>query len=42
MVNIDASKGGKTSELARIMGEMSVGDKGAGGDDSDLLDLMDS
>ncbi|GFS17505.1 protein OSCP1 [Elysia marginata] len=42
VVNIDASKGGKTSELTRIMGEMSVGDKGGGGDDSDLLDLMDS
>lgn len=42
VVNIDASKKGKSSELAKIMGEMSMGDQGAEGTTLDLLDLMDS
>ena len=42
VVNIDASKKKQSSELSRIMGEMTMDDGGAGGGDSDLLDLMDS
>ncbi|XP_059165805.1 protein OSCP1-like [Physella acuta] len=42
VINIDASKKSKSLELTKIMGEMAVDDRGARGDDSDLLDLMDS
>ncbi|BFZ24996.1 hypothetical protein BsWGS_28035 [Bradybaena similaris] len=42
VVKIDASKRSKNSELSKIIGEMSLDDVGFGGDDNDLLDLMDS
>ncbi|CAL1547918.1 unnamed protein product [Lymnaea stagnalis] len=41
VINIDASKKVKSIELTKIFGEMTV-DVGSKGDDSDLLDLMDS
>lgn len=41
MVNIDASKSKRSSELSKIMGEMVV-DDGTGSGEPDLLDLMDS
>ncbi|KAL8619017.1 hypothetical protein ACOMHN_020715 [Nucella lapillus] len=41
VVKIDATKVQRSIELNKIMGELSVAD-GAGGGDSDLLDLMDS
>ncbi|XP_005111931.1 protein OSCP1 [Aplysia californica] len=42
VVNIDASKKKQSSELSKIMGEMTLEDGGADGGDSDLLSLMDS
>ncbi|PVD29279.1 hypothetical protein C0Q70_11876 [Pomacea canaliculata] len=41
VVKIDASKEHRSTELNRIMGEMTVSESGACGD-TDLLDLMDS
>lgn len=42
VITIDASKKSKSLELTKIMGEMAIDDRGARGDDADLLDLMDS
>lgn len=40
VIKIDASKQVESTELSRIMGELDVGE--TGGEDQDLLDLMDS
>ncbi|CAG5135943.1 unnamed protein product [Candidula unifasciata] len=42
VVKIDASKTTKSSELTKIIGEMTLDQTEVGGDDNDLLDLMDS